>query len=297
MTKSGNASGEGDRLERVRRAYAVLRSLADTGEAVSDADFAQSAGWKQNTVKSYRGKKWRDWIEKDSPYTWRVSQSFKTVTEEAFLRHQTQRTDFYASYRSRSIHHHVLRYEFLLPLTKEHELKKALDDLFYRDTLEERIREVGPGSFSFQLPEGSGLAGKTETDAIIEFMTDHFTGYSISHVSGRFRSEALADRAQVGDMLVKGHRYLVDETTAVVQFIVPLQQSSNTYPDDQEFVDALAKDSESSLSEAARVELAQVRRTFFLLFVEAVVRTVKGEDEVWLLESGPENRLYVWEKA
>ena len=51
------------------------------------------------------------------------------------------------------------------------------------------------------------------------------------------------------------------------------------------------------LTEAGQAELKRVRLAFFLLFAEAVTLTVRGEDEVWLLESGPESRVYVWEKA
>ena len=98
-------------------------------------------------------------------------------------------------------------------------------------------------------------------------------------------------------MLAKGQRYLVDETTAVVRFIVPLHQSSDAHQEGSEFLQAIAEGPDGSLPQDELSELTQVRRAFFLLFTEAVVRTVKGEDQVWLLESGPENRLYVWEKA
>ena len=97
-------------------------------------------------------------------------------------------------------------------------------------------------------------------------------------------------------MLTENQRYLVDETTAVVRFIVPLHRSRDTR--DGDFLSAVvSRASANELDEPVHGELEQVRWAFFQLFAEAVVRTVKGEDEVWLLESGPENRLYVWEKA
>ena len=296
MTGSAASRTKHDRLERPRLAYSLLQELAESGDSVTDAEVAKKLNWAEGTVKSYRGKKWRDWIEKCSPKTWSVLPAFKGVTEEAFLRHQTQRTDYYARYQTRNIYH-VTAYEFLIPLTKEHELKKALDDLFYLDALEERIREVGPDSFGILGTDNSPLTEAEKVEVIIDFVADRFTGYSVAHVSGRFRSVALADRVRAGDMFAKGQPYLVDETTAVVRFIVPLHQSSHAYGNGDEFLGAVAKSEESSLSQEVRSELAQVRRAFFLLFTEAVVRTVKGEDQVWLLESGPENRLYVWEKT
>ena len=255
VTQSRSSRPSHDRLARTRLAYKVLRSLADTGGFITDAEFAKRVGWSVRTVRSYRGKKWRDWIEAGSGQAWRVSQAFRTVTEEAFLRHQTQRTDFYASYQTRSIHDHVVTYEFLLPLTKEHELKKALDDLFYRDALEERVKEVGPDAFGIAPSQASERSEDESIRAIIDFMDDHFGGYSVAHVSGRFRSEALADRTQAGAMLTEGQRYLVDETTAVVRFIVPLRQSSQDYQDDRKFLLAISEQEQVSLSESVRTEV------------------------------------------
>ena len=34
-------------------------------------------------------------------------------------------------------------FEFLLPRTRESQLRAALDDLFYCDTVEQRLREIG----------------------------------------------------------------------------------------------------------------------------------------------------------
>ncbi len=44
-------------------------------------------------------------------------------------------------------------------------------------------------------------------------------------------------------------------------------------------------------------ELRLIRVLFLGLFAEAVVHAVEGEDEIWLLESGPTRRLYVWERV
>lgn len=105
----------------------------------------------------------------------------------------------------------------------------------------------------------------------------------------------MASRNDAGKMLTENRRYLVDETTAIVRFIVPIHRSQDT--GDEDFLSAvMARESASELGEPVQGELKQIRWAFFQLFAEAVVRTVKGEDEVWLLESGPENRLYVWEK-
>jgi hypothetical protein len=37
----------------------------------------------------------------------------------------------------------ILIYEFFMPLSREDRLREALDNLFYRDTIEQRIQEIG----------------------------------------------------------------------------------------------------------------------------------------------------------
>jgi hypothetical protein len=46
---------------------------------------------------------------------------------------------------------------------------------------------------------------------------------------------------------------------------------------------------------AAGARLIEV--LFRELFAGAVVHAVEGEDEIWLVESGPTRRLHVWERA
>jgi hypothetical protein len=81
--------------------------------------------------------------------------------------------------------------------------------------------------------------------------------------------------------------YLLDETTAVVRFILPVDtnQESST---------------QISLFEPAKIKIkttghAEQRRWLFLnFFEEAVTRVVRKEDEIWLLDTGMKNSLYRW---
>jgi hypothetical protein len=95
-------------------------------------------------------------------------------------------------------------------------------------------------------------------------------------------------------MLVNDQKYLIDETTAVVRFIIPVEAAKRIdpcLPGSFSFED-VAEDGD------AKAELAQIRAFFFNLFAEAIVRTVQGEDEIWLLEdTGTNRRLYVWERS
>jgi hypothetical protein len=121
-----------------------------------------------------------------------------------------------------------------------------------------------------------------------------FGGYSISHVSGRFRAADIASRVEAAKRLAADERYLIDETTASVRFIVPLQDTreashtlQNAYFDNSVPIAAIVSE-----------KILQVHEPFFDLFVEAIVEPINGEDEIWLVEeAGGKWTLYVWERA
>lgn len=85
----------------------------------------------------------------------------------------------------------------------------------------------------------------------------------------------------------------MDETTAVVRFIVPCSEGSVAFEEQYGCDDALHAPGDFDTA-ALDEELRRIRGLFFYLFVEAVVRTVKGEDEIWLMESGVTTQLYRW---
>lgn len=59
----------------------------------------------------------------------------------------------------------------------------------------------------------------------------------------------------------------MDETTAVTRFIFPCED---------------------------KAEAAIVSYFFHELFVKGIIQVVNGEDEIWMVESGMENRLHIW---
>jgi hypothetical protein len=121
-----------------------------------------------------------------------------------------------------------------------------------------------------------------------------FGGYSISHVSGRYRAAMLASRNEAARMLTADERYLIDETTAAVRFIIPVTSTKS----ESEQNTAILKIEGTTLDQQAIEEISLVHTLFFNLFVEAVVRRIKGEEEIWLLEEAGRTRsLYVWERA
>ena len=115
----------------------------------------------------------------------------------------------------------VLIYDFLMPLTNEEHLRMTLDSMFYKDRVLARLRTVGVAALSAKYPKVQGLSDDQYLNAVLVFIKDHFAGYSIFHVDGRYRSDTLLTQDQAAVKQKRGERYLIDETTAVTRFIFP----------------------------------------------------------------------------
>jgi len=198
---------------------------------------------------------------------YRVTESFRDLVEwRNFRQHVTQvRVVLKEHDRIRS---KVLIYEFLMPLTHETELRTTLDNLFYEDTLLRKLRAIPEEDLESRFPRSSDLTDQSYLNQILDFVGTHFVGYSISHVDGRFRAVGILPYDKVAALLKTERRYLIDETTAVTRFIFP-------YNTDTEF--------------------DQVRFLFHELFVKSMILLAKGEQQVWMLESGPEQRVHIWQ--
>lgn len=184
-------------------------------------------------------------------------------------------------------------YEFLLPLTREDQLRRALDDLFYTDTILRRLEEIGVDKIGQVIERTNNENDSGFLERVLQFIAGKIGGYSISHVSGRFRAGSVKTRKEAGDYLAGGEQYLIEETTALVRFILPCDYGVVKYERDFESI-GKALDSTAEQNEELQHEVRQIRWHFYHLFVEAVARTV-GEQEIWLLEESPfGHRLYVW---
>ena len=253
-----------------RLAHAFFLEHMTNGQTFTKDDLEARLTWKGQTFATY-------WSKQFSPFAvavgtdgadkavYRVSDAFRRYrTWRRFKAHVTQ----VRSVASTSYSHHefgiVRVYEFFMPLTNEHCLREALDALFYKDTLIARIRAIPQPELHARFESPALPTDEAYLDYVCSWAADHFGGYSISHVSGRFRAGDLTSRADASQAT---NEYLVDETTAVARFIFPCE------------------------SEA---EADLVAFLFERLFVTAVLEVVNGEDEIWMLESGLHNRLHVW---
>ena len=161
----------------------------------------------------------------------------------------------------------MLIYDFLMPLTHEAHLKTTLDALFFRDTLVARLRTLPNDELEGAFPRAPEQSDDDHLEQVLDFIQERFVGYFITHVNGRCRIGRLLAHDEVSEFEKQGARYLMDETTAVTRFVFP-------YSDDH--------------------ELDRVRYLFGASFVRSIIEFVRGEEQIWMIESGPENRVHIW---
>ena len=165
-------------------------------------------------------------------------------------------------------------FDLMVPVRREAELRAALD-------------ELGAQRLGKLVPRIAGEAEDAHRQRCLSLIADYFTGYTLTLATGRTRAAPLLTRANAIELHKSGLPYLVDETTAIVRFLVPLTTSLDRHPQLTLPTGKTAKD-----------EARLIRRLFFELFVEAVLRTVAGDEPIRLLEDSPLGRqLHTWART
>lgn len=258
-----------------RAAHEFLLEHLLSGNPFTLAEFIAVTGWdKPGTYRTYLQKQYRGLIEnvEGGPFRitttgqYRVTESFRKLVEwPKFRQFVTQVRATGRDYaRSTS---KVLIYDFLMPLTHETSLRITLDALFFKDTLLAKLRTIEALELSKHFTRLLTQSDDDYFGEVLEFIENHFLGYSISHVDGRFRSLGILDYDEVATVSKRGRRYLIDETTAITRFIFP-------YDSDD--------------------ELETIRFLFQELFVRSMIQLVEGEGQIWMIENGPDRRVHVW---
>ncbi|MGO9450811.1 MAG: hypothetical protein ACLQDV_07145 [Candidatus Binataceae bacterium] len=249
-----------------RAAHKFLREHLQSQQPFTKEDFRQATGWeKSSTFNTYFSKQFKPLFEKISADKFRVSETFrKFVSWPKFKQHVTQVRRVVTSYEPSSSK--VMIYDFLMPLTNEAHLRTTLDALFFKDSLIARLKTIGVPELKQHLKFDDAPADQY-LESVLAFIENHFVGYSVFHVDGRFRSGQLRTQDEVADIQKQGEKYLIDETTAVARFIFP-------YKDED--------------------ELQNIRYLFGILFVRSIIQLVNGEEQIWMIETGPENKVHIW---
>jgi hypothetical protein len=280
--------------EKIRKAWAFLIKHAEDGQPFSIDELSAASGWASSTMNIDLSKKLSELVHQKGTQFF-ASPAILRVRYGEFEDLFYQKRLLFAEYSADSpkVNGDVLVYEFFMPLTREDRLREALDNLFYRDAVEQRFREIvyetGLEHIREELQLDRKLAEEDVRQFVVQFIAETIGGYSLSVVSGRFRaSDSLATRKEAAARSPSDGPYLVDETTAVVRFILPVDVG--TTPIQRKLGETVP----TVINTAVRAE--QMRWVFLNFFAQAVTRVVRQEDEIWLLETGMANKLYRWVK-
>jgi hypothetical protein len=276
-----------------RIAFRFLKEHLRSGKPFTYEELRQETGWSKPTFEKYLGTQWHEVLKKEIDGSFSVLREFQHITEQKFLSIFTQKRSLVPAYE-RIKYEQIMQYEFLLPLTYEGQLRKSLDELFYEDTLRERLRDIGQLELKNWIKSRKGEEAENYLKRVCQSVAEKFSGYSISHVSGRYLASNIKTRAEAAELLAKDEPYIIDETTAAVRFIIPLETTKQNIRSN---FDKAECNEQLEIKDELVNEIAFNHWLFFNVFAEAIVHTVGGEDKIWLLEETPTmRRLYVWQK-
>ena len=265
---------------KIRKAYDYLQDKAQSGLSFTANDLSVAIGWTLGTTNIYLSKKFSE-VVKRSGSTLTAERRILEVSYDAFNKLFWQKNTLFAEYKH-WVHPDVTTYEFFLPLSCEDILRASLDRLFFKDTVIKRLQQIGIDNLHANFQQSAHESETEYLNRVAEFAGNKFGGYSVSHVSGRFRAANLMTREEAGDYEKNDGSYIIDETTAVVRFIFPHQATARVIGDATlELTDTDVED-----------EIAKTEWLFSNLFVYAVTQATTNQDEIWLLETGKNQRLF-----
>lgn len=273
--------------DRIRRAYDYVQSKAEDGLTFNINDLSRETGWTSGTTRTYISKKLVEVVTNQSGGTLSaasvltVERRILDVSYVAFKRLFRQKNTLFVNYEA-SIYPDVTTYEFFLPLSCEDVLRAALDRLFYKDTVIHRLQQIGLDKVREVFEVETNESDIDYLNRIAKLIGNKFGGYSVSHVNGRFRAAELMTREEATNHEKNDGGYIIDETTAVVRFILPHQSTATG-------LSALTLDLTSG---DINDEIAKTHWLFTNLFVYAVTQATTNQDEIWLLETGKNHRLF-----
>lgn len=191
------------------------------------------------------------------------------------------------------VYRDVVIYQLYMPVTQERRLTRALDSLFYANTVKERLESIGHDRLKAMFPLGADGPEPRYWDELLQRVAESFSGYSVHQMRGRFRmSTDLWTRQEMASRLQRDVPYLEDETTACVTLLFRCGPGIPLFPGQPEERLSIPTFLDASGSRDADV----VRFLFHHLFLEDLLKEVQDEQEIWLLETGMRTRLWVFSR-
>jgi hypothetical protein len=225
------AKKKSDETKRQRLAFEFFGDHFREDKTFTLADLAAKTGWTPKTASTYLSKHFEPFTKPVPPIlkaqqqkhqAYRVTDVLLMIGKwSKFRRHVSQKRKLTYEY-DLTIYSTVLIFEFFLPLTNETVLRNELDALFFKNTIHKKLLTNGLVELKAQIEPKPQESDKDYLDRVVAWFGQQIRGYSISHVSGRFRGEdvvlSIQDAAALQE---RAGRYLIDETTAITRFIFP----------------------------------------------------------------------------
>lgn len=252
--------------------------------------------WKEETKETYWSKVYVSLLILLEDGRYRVGNAFiKYTTLEKFKKLTTQTKRVLQIKYQKVDFDKVIIFEFFMPLVNERYLRDSLDTLFYKDTILLRLKNlVKEEELKHYFPLENDEEEEEYYNRVCDWISKKFVGYSIMHVSGRFKTETLRTRSEAAELQKIGVSYLIDETTAVVKFIFPVgQEKTKRIPNLLDFFESRDVEEEAEVFNEIKFDAERIHWLFNVLFVYNIVELV-GEDEIWMVESGMRNHLHIW---
>ena len=274
-----------NKTNNIKRAFDFLITHAQEKKSFSVEQFSTETGWPIPETRERISNRLSDLIYQEGERFFAKPEILRVRLDD-FKELLDQKKRLFADYVL-EVSSSVLIYEFFMPLTREDRLREALDNLFYRDTIEQRIQEIGIPGIRAGLKLSSDCSKGKIRDMVFDFIESTIGGYSIYLVNGRYRADVLASRAEVVSRPFALGPYIVEETTAIVRFVLPVETDAGKFEH--------GKILEPASAVSGTQKRADLLSWLFLnFFAEALIRVVQKEDEIWLLESGMRSAFYRW---
>ena len=161
--------------ENPTRGYKFFRERARDGKSFSIDELETASGWSRASIDA-SSKQGKDLLAKADGGRWTVAKRIP-ASPAAFLDHISQKRPLFSRY-SRKGHEHYVMFEFLLPLTRESQLRAALDDLFYSDTVEQRLREIGVAKLAEVVTRNNGETAEAFYTRVVQIAACRFGRWS-----------------------------------------------------------------------------------------------------------------------
>jgi hypothetical protein len=271
---------------KIRASFEFLQERAKRKATFTVEDLSRASGWTEYNARMNISKRLKSFVAKGSPQgTFKPKSKILDVSYQDYSSLFRQ-ADVLAPEYDEHVYGQVLVVELFLPLSCEDKLRKALDRLFYKNMVREKLQIIGVDRLRKIFAQQRAESEDSYFERLCAVFAEYFGGYSISHVQGRFRFGNLLTRTEAFEAGSRGDEYLLDETTAAVKFIVPLQSSESIAVNEEE-----AHATQLSLDmDMQKAELEQIEWLFRHIFVSTILNTV-GQAEIWVLETGAKSRL------